>query len=84
LSALPARDTQIQAFAKAGLRESTHVQRATLLQVPSRHRKGDIVAGENGLVVASPATGRHAAANFTPLPPAMQARFRHLPVVARE
>ena len=47
-------------------------------------RKGDIVAGENGLMMASPATAKHAAANFTPLPPAMQARFRHLPVVARE
>jgi Protein of unknown function (DUF2865) len=47
-------------------------------------RKGDIVAGENGMVVASPATAKHAAANFTPLPPALQARFRHLPVVARE
>jgi hypothetical protein len=47
-------------------------------------RKGDIVAGENGMVVASPATAKHAAANFTPLPPSMQARFHHLPVVARE
>jgi hypothetical protein len=48
-------------------------------------RKGDIVAGENGMVaVASPATAKHAAANFTPLPPALQARFRHLSVVARE
>ena len=47
-------------------------------------RKGDIVASQNGLVVANPTTGRHAAANFTPLPPSVQARFRHLPVVARE
>ena len=47
-------------------------------------RKGDIVAGANGLVVASPAAGKHAAVNFTPLPPAVQARLRHVPVVARE
>jgi hypothetical protein len=46
-------------------------------------RKGDIVAGENGLVVANPG-GRHAALNFSPLPPSVQARLRRIPVVARE
>ncbi len=46
-------------------------------------RKGDIVAGANGLVVANP-DGRHAEANFTPLPDKMRARFKQVPVVARE
>jgi hypothetical protein len=46
-------------------------------------RKGDIVAGANGLVVANP-DGRHAEANFTPLPDKMRARFKGVAVVARE
>jgi hypothetical protein len=45
-------------------------------------RKGDIVASENGLMVAKP--GKHAAPNFSPLPPSVQARFRRLPVVAKK
>ncbi len=47
-------------------------------------RKGDIVAGADGLMVANPVSGRHAELNFTPVSPAVQARFEHAPVVARE
>jgi hypothetical protein len=47
-------------------------------------RAGDMVASENGLMVAHPGSGRHAGLNFSPVPPAVQARLRHLPVVARE
>jgi uncharacterized protein DUF2865 len=47
-------------------------------------RKGDIVAGANGLVVANPDGGKHADANFTPLPDKLRARFKHVPVVAKE
>jgi hypothetical protein len=47
-------------------------------------RKGDIVAGANGLVVANPDGGKHAEVNFTPLPDKVRARFKHVPVVARE
>ena len=47
-------------------------------------RKGDIVAGANGLVVANPEGGKHAEVNFTPLPESVRARFKHVPVVARE
>jgi Protein of unknown function (DUF2865) len=47
-------------------------------------RKGDIVAGANGLMIANPASGKHAELNFTPVSPAAQARIEHVPVVARE
>ena len=47
-------------------------------------RKGDIVAGADGLMVANPASGKHAELNFTPVPPSVQARFPRAPVVARE
>jgi len=47
-------------------------------------RKGDIVAGADGLMMANPASGRHAELNFTPVPPSVQARMRQAPVVARE
>lgn len=47
-------------------------------------RKGDIVAGANGLVVANPEGGKHAEVNFTPLPDKVRARFKNVPVVARE
>jgi hypothetical protein len=47
-------------------------------------RKGDIVAGANGLLVANPAADKHAALNFSPLPESVRARFKHVPVVARE
>jgi hypothetical protein len=47
-------------------------------------RKGDIVAGADGLRVANPGSGRRAELNFTPVPPAAQARIKGAPVVARE
>jgi hypothetical protein len=47
-------------------------------------RKGDIVAGADGLMVANPSGGKHAEANFTPLPDKVRARFKHVPVVAKE
>jgi hypothetical protein len=47
-------------------------------------RKGDIVAGANGLVVANPSGGKQANLNFTPLPDSVRARFQHVPVVARQ
>jgi hypothetical protein len=49
-------------------------------------RKGDIVANPDGLVVASrnAEDRRGVAMNFSPLPDAVRARFRHVPVVARE
>jgi len=49
-------------------------------------RRGDIVAGAGGLLVANrSASGRHGAAvNFSPLPDSLRARLRHIPVVARQ
>jgi Protein of unknown function (DUF2865) len=47
-------------------------------------RKGDIVAGANGLVVANPGEGKKAEVNFTPLPDKLRARFKHVPVVAKD
>jgi Protein of unknown function (DUF2865) len=47
-------------------------------------RKGDIVAGEGGLVVTGRGPNKHAAANFSPIPYSAHARYRHVPVVAAE
>lgn len=49
-------------------------------------RKGDIVAGSQGLVVASRNANdrRGVAMNFSPLPDSVRARFRQVPVVAKE
>lgn len=47
-------------------------------------RKGDIVAGADGLMIANPGTGKHAELNFTPVPESVRARFQRAPVVARE
>jgi hypothetical protein len=48
-------------------------------------RKGDIVAGENGLVVAGRgADKRGASLNFTPASDRVKARYERVPVVARE
>ncbi|RXH16220.1 DUF2865 domain-containing protein [Bradyrhizobium guangzhouense] len=49
-------------------------------------RKGDIVAGGNGLVVANRNANdrRGVAMNFSPLPEHMRAKFRQVPVVAKE
>lgn len=46
-------------------------------------RKGDLVAGANGLMVASP-DKRGASLNFSPAPKSVQARYQRVPVVARE
>jgi len=47
-------------------------------------RRGDIVAGSDGLVIANPGSGKHAELNFTPAPESVRMRFRRAPVVARE
>ncbi len=49
-------------------------------------RKGDIVAGAGGLVVANRSANdrRGVAMNFSPLPESVRARFRQVPVVAKE
>ncbi|MDN4986819.1 DUF2865 domain-containing protein [Bradyrhizobium arachidis] len=49
-------------------------------------RKGDIVAGSDGLVVASRNANdrRGVAMNFSPLPDKIRAKFRQVPVVAKE
>ena len=49
-------------------------------------RKGDIVAGSDGLVVANRNANdrRGIAMNFSPLPESVRARFRQVPVVAKE
>ncbi|MGO4715888.1 DUF2865 domain-containing protein [Bradyrhizobium sp. 2TAF24] len=47
-------------------------------------RKGDIVAGPNGLVVATGRPDKRAAANFTRISSSARTRLERLPVVARE
>jgi len=47
-------------------------------------RRGDIVAGADGLVIANTSGGKKAELNFTPAPESVRARFRHVPVVARQ
>ena len=48
-------------------------------------RKGDIVAGENGLLVAGRSTDRRGAAlDFSPASDKVRAKYERLPVVARE
>ncbi len=47
-------------------------------------RKGDIVAGENGLVVANKSDRRGAELNFSPASEKVRARYQRMPVVARE
>jgi len=48
-------------------------------------RKGDIVAGENGLLVAGRSADRRGAElNFSPASDKVSARYNRLPVVARE
>lgn len=46
-------------------------------------RKGDIVAGADGLMVAN-SSRRSAALNFTPAPKSVRAKFERLPVVAAQ
>lgn len=47
-------------------------------------RKGDVVAGPGGLVVASGRVDRRKAANFTPAPAAIRNKYQRLPVLAAE
>ncbi|MDB5502030.1 MAG: hypothetical protein JWR89_1932 [Tardiphaga sp.] len=48
-------------------------------------RKGDIVAGADGLMVTSrPADKRGASLNMTPAAPSVRAKYERLPVVAQE
>ena len=47
-------------------------------------RKGDIVAGPNGLVVASGRPDKRTAVNFTPVSASVRAKFERVPVVANE
>ncbi len=47
-------------------------------------RKGDIVAGPNGLVVAGRSADKRASMNFSPASESVQARYRRVPVVAAE
>lgn len=47
-------------------------------------RKGDIVASEEGLLVARKADKRGASLNFSPASPAMMARYARAPIVAAE
>jgi len=47
-------------------------------------RKGDIVAGEAGLLVAGRPDRRGASLNFSPASDRVQSRYQRLPVVARE
>ena len=47
-------------------------------------RKGDIVAGEDGLLVAHKADKRGASLNFSPASPAIVARYARAPIMASE
>lgn len=47
-------------------------------------RKGDIVAGANGLVVANGRVDRRSAANFTPAPASIRSKYERSPVIAAE
>jgi hypothetical protein len=48
-------------------------------------RRGDIVAGANGLVVANGSADRRGAQlNFSPASDRLRARYQSVPVVARE
>jgi hypothetical protein len=47
-------------------------------------RKGDLVAGTDGLMVANRSGGKHAELNFSPAPASLRAKFERAPVVASE
>ncbi len=47
-------------------------------------RKGDIVAGASGLLVANGRIDRHRSASFTPAPAAIRSKYQRLPVLAAE
>ena len=54
------------------------------IEKDSTLRSGDIVAGANGLVVASKSERRGASVEFSPASEKIKQRFRHPPVVAKE
>lgn len=55
------------------------------LQDDATLRKGDLVAGADGLLVAGRGADRRGASlNFTPASKALQARYQRVPVVAKE
>src|SRR3954468_7443519 len=54
------------------------------IEKDSTLRSGDIVAGVNGLVVASKSERRGASVEFSPASEKIKQRFRHPPVVAKE
>jgi hypothetical protein len=47
-------------------------------------RKGDIVAGQSGLMLTTRARDKQAAANFSPLPESTRTRYWRMPVMASE
>jgi len=47
-------------------------------------RKGDVVAGANGLVVASRVSEKRGAVNFSPASASLRAKYQRVPVVAAE
>jgi hypothetical protein len=47
-------------------------------------RKGDIVAGENGLMVAGRPDKRGASLQFSPVPERIRAKYERVPVIAQE
>jgi Protein of unknown function (DUF2865) len=64
-------------------KDSAGLARVPVEQDPTL-RKGDIVAGTDGLMIANPSSGKRAELNFTPVPPSLQARLQRPPVVARD
>lgn len=47
-------------------------------------RKGDVVASDDGLMVATRSGGKRAELNFSPAPESLRAKFQRAPVVASE
>ena len=47
-------------------------------------RRGDLVAGANGLVVAGRSDKRGASLNFSPVPKSVSSRYQRVPVMAQE
>jgi hypothetical protein len=47
-------------------------------------RKGDVVASDDGLMVANRSAGKRAELNFSPAPASLRAKFQRAPVLASE
>jgi Protein of unknown function (DUF2865) len=47
-------------------------------------RKGDVVASDDGLMVANRSSGKRAEVNFSPAPESLRAKFQRAPVLASE